>query len=97
LSSNNEQPRPRSLPLGSLPGAAPGDDLSNDPPRPDTRAARDDLEPFPGEDFEDTWEPPTHVLAGPLQLLAALVAAVIAGVTLLGVLAAISWLFRGGY
>jgi hypothetical protein len=54
----------------------------------------DDFDPFEGEDLEDSWEPPSPVLAGPLQLLAAVVAAFVVALILLGAAGAVSWLFR---
>jgi len=54
----------------------------------------DDFDPFEGEDLEDSWEPPSPVLEGPLQLLAAVVAAFVVALILLGAAGAVSWLFR---
>jgi hypothetical protein len=54
----------------------------------------DDFDPFEGEELEDSWEPPSPELEGPLQLLAAVVAAFVAALILLGAAGAVSWLFR---
>lgn len=54
----------------------------------------DDFDPFEGEDLQDTWEPPSPVLEGPLQLLAALVGVVVVALLLLAAAGAVSWLFR---
>ena len=54
----------------------------------------DDFDPFEGEDLEDSWEPPSPVLDGPLQLLAAVMAAFAVALLLLGAAGAVSWLFR---
>lgn len=61
-----------------------------------SRVDPDGFDPFGAEDLRDSWEPPSPALGGPGQLLAALVAAVVVGVILLGTLAALSWLVRGG-
>jgi len=54
----------------------------------------DDFDPFEGEELEDSWEPPSPALEGPLQLLAAVVAAFVVALVLLGAIAAVVWLFR---
>ncbi len=54
----------------------------------------DDFDPFEGEDLEDSWEPPSPVLEGPLQLLAAVVGVFIVGLILLGAAGVVSWLLR---
>ena len=54
----------------------------------------DDFDPFEGEDLEDSWEPPSPALEGPLQLLAAVVAAFVVALVLLGAAGAVAWLFR---
>jgi hypothetical protein len=56
----------------------------------------DDFDPFEGEDLEDSWEPPDPALGGPGQLLAAGVGVVLVALVLLGVVAAVAWLFRPG-
>ena len=54
----------------------------------------DDFDPFEGEDLEASWEPPSPVLEGPLQILAAVVAAFVVALILLGAAGAVSWLVR---
>jgi hypothetical protein len=46
------------------------------------------------EEAEDSWEPPHPALGGPGQLLAAVALAIAVAVALIGVVAALSWLFR---
>jgi len=45
---------------------------------------------------DDSWEPPSPALGGLAQLAIALLGAVVVGVLLLAVAAAVSWLVRGG-
>jgi hypothetical protein len=53
----------------------------------------DPCEPDPvDDDFEDSWEPPRPALDGPGQILAAVVAAILVGLALLALAAAVSWL-----
>jgi hypothetical protein len=54
----------------------------------------DGFDPFEGEDLEDSWAPPSPALAGPLQLLAAVVAAFLVALLLLAAAGAVSWLFH---
>jgi hypothetical protein len=56
----------------------------------------DDFDPFEGEELEDSWEPPQPALGGPAQLLAALVGVLLVALVLLGVVGAVTWLFRLG-
>jgi len=51
------------------------------------------VDPFEDRDFEDSWKPPEPELWGPWQLLAAVIAVLVALAVLLGGLAAVSWLF----
>lgn len=46
------------------------------------------------EETGDSWEPPRPALGGPGQILAAVVGAVAVAVALIGIVAAVSWLFR---
>jgi hypothetical protein len=64
------------------------------PPRPAGSTEPDDFDPFEGEELEDSWEPPRPALAGPLQLLAAVVGVLLVALILLGAVAAVVWLFR---
>jgi hypothetical protein len=43
---------------------------------------------------EDSWEPPHPTLGGPGQLLAAVVVAFLVAATLIGAVAAVTWVFR---
>jgi len=53
-----------------------------------------DVDPLEGDEAQDSWEPPSPALGGPGQLFGAVVFAFVAGAILVGVVAALSWLFR---
>lgn len=63
---------------------------ANDPGQP----SDPDADLLEGDDGQDSWEPPSPALGGPGQLIAAVVFAFVVGAILIGVVAALSWLFR---
>ena len=52
------------------------------------------MDPFEGDEDQESWEPPSPALGGPGQLVAAVVLAFVAGAILVGAVAVLSWLFR---
>ena len=52
------------------------------------------MDPFEGDEDQESWEPPSPALGGPGQLVAAVVLAFVAGAILVGAVAVASWLFR---